>query len=122
MVVLELDQVEIDYCPDCCAVWLDEGELDLLLGSPEAARAFLETCCEKTQAGESPKRCPVCRKLMDKVLFDGEPKVLVDQCPRKEGLWFDRGELEMVLQRGAAGKETRVLALLRDMLGNPQGG
>ena len=31
MIVLELDEVEVDYCADCRGVWLDSGELELLL-------------------------------------------------------------------------------------------
>jgi len=40
MVVLELEQVEIDYCTGCEGVWLDAGELELLLET-EQERARL---------------------------------------------------------------------------------
>ena len=42
MLVLELDQVETDYCPNCQGIWLDSGELEL----------FLEDSIEKEQFGE----------------------------------------------------------------------
>ncbi|MCL4278881.1 MAG: zf-TFIIB domain-containing protein, partial [Ignavibacteriaceae bacterium] len=35
MIVLELEQVEVDYCTNCAGVWLDAGELELLLESHE---------------------------------------------------------------------------------------
>lgn len=31
LVMSERQGVEIDYCPQCCGVWLDRGELDKLL-------------------------------------------------------------------------------------------
>ena len=31
MIVLELDDIEIDYCVICAGIWLDAGELELLL-------------------------------------------------------------------------------------------
>ena len=30
MITLELEEVEIDYCPDCGGIWLDAGELGVL--------------------------------------------------------------------------------------------
>ena len=30
-IVLELDEIEIDYCTSCGGIWLDAGELDLLI-------------------------------------------------------------------------------------------
>ena len=38
MITLELADVEIDYCTDCGGIWLDAGELEMLLGEPEKAR------------------------------------------------------------------------------------
>ncbi len=32
MIVLELDEVEIDHCISCGGIWLDAGELELLIG------------------------------------------------------------------------------------------
>ena len=39
MIGLEYEKVEVDYCPACAGVWLDEGELEVLLGleAPEVA-------------------------------------------------------------------------------------
>ena len=37
MITLELEDVEIDHCLDCGGIWLDAGELELLLDEPEKA-------------------------------------------------------------------------------------
>ncbi len=31
LVILELNQIEIDYCTSCHGIWLDNGELELLM-------------------------------------------------------------------------------------------
>ena len=37
MITLELEQVEVDHCLECRGIWLDAGELELLLGDAERA-------------------------------------------------------------------------------------
>ena len=43
MIVLEVDKVEVDYCLKCRGIWLDEGELEILLDSVEKAGQFIES-------------------------------------------------------------------------------
>ena len=31
LVMTDRNGIEIDYCPECCGVWLDRGELDKLI-------------------------------------------------------------------------------------------
>jgi Zn-finger nucleic acid-binding protein len=31
LLMMQKDQIEIDYCPSCRGVWLDRGELDKIL-------------------------------------------------------------------------------------------
>lgn len=38
MIVLELREVEIDYCLVCKGIWLDKGELERLLGNVQKAK------------------------------------------------------------------------------------
>ena len=37
MIVLEMDEVEVDYCTECEGIWLDAGELEILLGDERFA-------------------------------------------------------------------------------------
>jgi Zn-finger nucleic acid-binding protein len=43
LIILELDQIEIDYCTNCMGIWLDEGELELLLQDSEEKSKFLNS-------------------------------------------------------------------------------
>ena len=43
MITLELAEVEIDHCTECGGIWLDAGELEILLGEAQTARQLLES-------------------------------------------------------------------------------
>lgn len=119
MVTLELDQVEIDYCPSCGGIWLDAGELEALLEDSAAGR-LLEATSMLTQGKSGPRRCPICRKRMHAATIPGPSTVELDCCPRGDGLWFDRGELEEVVHYIEGGQDGPVLLLLRRMFNRKQ--
>ena len=122
MITLELADVEIDHCVGCGGIWLDGGELELLMDAPEKAGQLLDSFREDTVAAEPPRKCPICRKRMAKmVVGSSDPPLRIDQCRRGHGLWFDRGELEDMLRRGRLDGEDRILRLLADMFGRDLG-
>ena len=118
MIVLELEHIEIDYCPTCHGIWLDAGELELLLSDAEGKRALLSSFHEEIANAEARKRCPICSKIMNVVACgngaDGEG-CRIDSCPAQHGLWFDRGELYTLLNNSPLGRYENVRAILRDM-------
>lgn len=118
MIVLELREVEIDYCTECNGIWLDVGELELLLGDGEKSRALISSFDKAGQTGEKPRKCPICDKKMEKVAVGkGEPALLVDRCAKGDGLWFDRGELSEIVEKADLDEDNRITQLLADMFG-----
>ena len=115
MIVLELDEVEIDHCTSCGGIWLDAGELELLLGDPARRDRFLSSFETDKGTEEKSRRCPICRKRMEKVSAGANGKVRIDRCRNNDGIWLDEGELEQILQMGSIGEDDRVLALLKEM-------
>ena len=113
MIVLELDEVEVDYCCDCEGIWLDAGELELLLGGASQSESLLASF-QPANTSEKKRKCPICLKKMDKVLVGeaGGKQELIDRCGRNHGLWFDGGELQEVLKMGHFDDEGRVESLL----------
>ncbi len=100
LITLEFDRIEIDYCPRCEGVWLDSGELALLLAR-EGGSALVGTF--RPVSGKERKRtCPICSRAMKKILAGGNGSILLDECP-DHGLWFDRGELKKTLAAGCSG-------------------
>jgi len=115
MIILELDQVEVDYCVSCYGVWLDEGELELLLqDSDEKNKLFKSFIIDKANK-ERPVKCPICSKKMDKTFCGDENKVIIDECPRKHGLWFNKGELQSAVEMGSLDKQNKIVKLLKEM-------
>ena len=108
LAILELNKVEIDHCLECGGVWLDTGELELLIGSP------IEIRFEPAEkSGKRRLRCSKCSKKMDRVRQSGLDGVVFDRCKRGHGLWFDSGELEAVLQHEKSSVDNRILEQLR---------
>ena len=118
MITLELDEVEIDHCLECGGIWLDAGELEMLLGDSEKAGAVVGSFSAAVGCKEKLRKCPICLKKMEKSLVGQDDKrVLIDRCRKADGLWFDSGELEDIFAGADFDEEHKVQALLKDMFG-----
>ncbi len=119
MIALELAEVEVDYCTDCGGIWLDAGELELLLGNSERAGQLLDSFKVDSTVSERRRKCPICLKKMQKINVGASASVLtLDKCSRGDGLWFDRGELQEILGRAVLDKDNKIQKLLADMFGS----
>ncbi|MHC4647760.1 MAG: zf-TFIIB domain-containing protein [Planctomycetota bacterium] len=118
MITLELADVEIDYCTDCGGIWLDAGELEMLLDNPQQAKELLDSFKVDAHSTEKARKCPICLKKMQKVVVSlSTPALLLDKCKKGDGLWFDKGELQDILSCAQLDKENRIQKLLADMFG-----
>lgn len=115
MVVLELDQIEIDHCLGCGGIWLDAGELELLLETDAERERFINLLIEDESVKEKHYSCPICNKKMSKVFVGDEKKILIDRCKRNHGLWLDKGELEQVIELSSKNREGKIIQLLKKM-------
>jgi Zn-finger nucleic acid-binding protein len=121
MIVLELDEVEVDYCLECNGIWLDAGELELLLEDESKAAELLRSFRVVKTSGEQIRKCPICLKKMQKVqVGQTDELLLIDRCAKKHGLWFDKGELQNVLKAGSLDEEQKIQKLLANMFGEKQ--
>lgn len=123
MVTLELDEVEIDHCLDCGGIWLDAGELELLIGNEQKAIDLLASFSVAKPLKEKRRACPICDKRMAKIqVGTDEASVIIDRCNRQHGLWFDRGELDEVLEKAQLDADNKIRQLLADMFGRNETG
>lgn len=103
MIVVEHNKVELDYCPNCQGVWFDSGELELLLESMslESPNLFLSNILNSAEAKspEKKRRCPICNQKMKKTTIGQQPKILIDVCQRRDGLWFDGSEVGHLIKQ-----------------------
>lgn len=124
MVIVEHENIELDYCTNCKGVWFDSGELELLLEAAELENygVFLDRIINSREASstEKKRRCPICNKKMKKSYIDEDNQLLVDICKKQHGIWFDGGEvadlLKLVSEKSAqAGSRGKVLSFLGDV-------
>jgi Zn-finger nucleic acid-binding protein len=124
MIVVEQDKVELDHCTNCSGVWFDAGELELMLerlGLDSSALSLAKaTDLPEAKSAEKKRRCPICGRKMRKTSIGQELKVLIDVCPKGDGLWFDGGEIHQIIKQCAEkscterDSENRVLNFLGD--------
>lgn len=122
MIVIEHDRVELDHCAACGGTWFDAGELALLFEGEAAPWLGAEAIAALPAASsrERRRRCPLCRARMRKIELGPDRQVLVDACPRGDGLWFDDrevAELARGLLATTGGLPRRVAAFLGESLG-----
>ena len=125
MVIVEHEQIELDYCTDCAGIWFDYGELDLLLERLDLDSSAFSMdnilALPDRQSKESVRKCPSCRKKMRKVVVGSDPEVLIDICPRGDGIWFDGGEVQQVIRQlvdrapAGTGGEEKVISFLGEV-------
>jgi Zn-finger nucleic acid-binding protein len=130
MIVVEYNNIELDYCNSCKGVWFDHGELELLLKSHglEETKVFLDGILNSQEAASSEKKrnCPVCGHKMKKTAIGGQPEILIDICRDEHGLWFDGGEVTQLIRRLAGEHPTKhdsreqVISFLEEVFGAPE--
>jgi hypothetical protein len=87
LVVVERDNVELDWCPECGGFWFDADEWKLVGVKEEKYNPFTY---EAVKVNEKGRRCPVCNKMMEKIKIGD---TVLDRCPNFHGVWFDKDEL-----------------------------
>lgn len=101
LVVVEREEIELDWCISCLGLWFDEGELELL---GEKAGRILDVEDLGRQGGRvvrtGTRRCPRCPDRMEQFSLpaSGSEEIIVDRC-KNHGFWLDRGELGAIMSR-----------------------
>ena len=98
-VKLENNNIEgtlVERCPKCEGIWLDEGELNKITHPIDGDLEF----CSHEHGGqksltESP--CVKCENQnLQKAKFIEFSDISIDYCRTCNGIWLDKGELEMI--------------------------
>jgi Zn-finger nucleic acid-binding protein len=103
MIIVEHERIELDYCTKCLGVWFDAGELELLVESMniEASDFNMQKILglPEKKIKEAARKCSLCKKRMKKVAIGSSPEVIIDACTLGEGLWFDGGEIGLIIKQ-----------------------
>jgi Zn-finger nucleic acid-binding protein len=97
-----LGQTVLHECEKCFGIWLDTVTFERICRDAEQQAAVLPAAGlgAASAAGLQPvryRRCPACRELMHRVNFAQSSGVVVDVC-REHGTWFDRAELQRIVE------------------------
>ena len=119
LVIVEYDSVELDMCPFCRGLWFDAQELHQLFelaAVPEHCHD-LEAYLERLPHQGGRRCCPRCgHRMLPARAPSKSHAVILDECPRGHGLWFDQGELE-ALFACLLGDHDQALSRVRSYLG-----
>jgi Zn-finger nucleic acid-binding protein len=100
--IVEYQNIELDYCPICQGVWFDAGELDLLIDAAGLGdyRKYLDGIINAPEAAtpEKKHKCPICYHKMKKAYIDTDKKIIIDVCHVGDGIWFDGGEVNRLVK------------------------
>ncbi len=96
----------VDRCRSCGGLWLDASELGSLVRQTPS------------QANTDPARrrcinrlhCPGCRHTLKPFNYAHDSGVYINRCDRCDGIWLERGQLELLVQYRSGTTATRALA------------
>ena len=96
----------IDHCGFCGGVWLDGGELTVLLAQPiDSLRRLDEELHANAgfrgRDGHGMLVCPVCRATLEQKPFASAGGALLDSCMYCRGVWADAGEFARIAEAAA---------------------
>ncbi len=95
-----LYNIEVDYCPDCHGIWIEEDELRLAKDRKDENLKWLDIDLwddeKKFKISKGNKLCPVHRLPLYEVEY-GDSKIKVDVCSICHGIWLDRGEFKQII-------------------------
>ena len=94
--------VEIDECPKCSGIWLDQGELEKIQDIQEndysedlkkVPNEMIAAYEKARQQNAADITCPNCKVEMFKKEGYGT-QIVIDKCPKCFGVWLNKGELK----------------------------
>ncbi|MBA7630143.1 hypothetical protein ES703_37653 [subsurface metagenome] len=100
--VYEAD-VEVDVCPSCQGIWLDKGELEQVEeirehDYSEELKRIPNLIGNAYEMARQKKlgviHCPKCGIELSNHEYAYCSQIIIDVCPKCEGIWLDKGEIE----------------------------
>ena len=104
LIVVEREGIALDYCINCNGFWFDDDEWNLL------CKKLYSTTKEyfgdvysipKIIIKEEIRHCPICNSKMEKFMAYN---TVLDRCPNKHGIWFDKNEISEFVNSASSTK------------------
>jgi len=105
MIVVERSDIALDYCIDCNGFWFDDEEWNLLCKklylTQEEHIGDIYSIPNLTIKEEA-RYCPICNSKMEKFMAYN---VVLDRCPNRHGIWFDKNEVSQFINSSNTGSK-----------------
>jgi Zn-finger nucleic acid-binding protein len=115
-----VEEVEVDWCPVCHGLWLDQDEIHELGAKSDAALEELrELVKQQGRDEEAPvgtgRPCPACAGKLTLAILG---TFNIEHCTGCGGIFLDRGELDkmMYLTRNRQDRVATIVALARSVV------
>lgn len=99
---VEFAGLRLDVCGKCAGIWFDSGELASLAKEAPALLQILEDKfvpeISVIHQPEGAKRCPRCKKTLEKFRYQYSSPTLVDSCKTCGGVFIEDNELHAIKQ------------------------
>jgi Zn-finger nucleic acid-binding protein len=121
MQALLLGATEVRECAACGGLWADPGTLQRLSDAREAHADVVSVLATRLVTNVVATEviryvpCPCCAKLMNRTNFAKSSGIILDVC-KNHGVWFNRGELQRMLQFVSGGGLARARAREHEQL------
>lgn len=106
LIIARFRDVEVDVCPSCSGIWMDRGEIAELMrqtGATPDDSIIRSTEAKGRHARGKKNLCPRCDALLLEIEIRcpqpgaEQPPIILERCPHRHGIWFDKGEMEQLL-------------------------
>ena len=91
--VMTKNGVLVDFCPQCEGIWLDKGEIFYFTKIPTYFKYEIEEALKNSKPSE--RLNPHTQTPLVELSLAGG-KLIIDYCPKTEGIWLDKGELKKI--------------------------
>lgn len=97
LIVVERNEIELDWCPECEGFWFDANEIEVLKLKLQLEQKILNPMeADIVKTDEKLCKCPRCNSYMGKVDIKG---VILDKCMKNHGIWFDKSEMSQLFNK-----------------------
>lgn len=97
LIVVERNDIELDWCPECEGFWFDANEIEVLKMKLQLHQKILNPMdVDIVKTDERLCKCPRCNSYMGKVDIGG---IILDKCMKNHGVWFDKSEMSQLFNK-----------------------
>jgi Zn-finger nucleic acid-binding protein len=99
---IDLKGIVIHECPECKGKWLKRDQLRLAKDRQDEHLRWLDfdpfgKDADTLSVASEGKVCPECARMMSSLKYR-QSEIIIDKCPKCEGIWLDHGELGKIIR------------------------